>query len=131
MMHIYLQQISRICFASTNALLAHRICFFHQQFFIRYCKEQLDQRHIGVDLNCVLLILQVACQAILLNQIGRAGFAIISITSVHARIGPKIARHSYTSAGLLRGCHPLHFLDGVPSQPFRLRKRQISSSFSG
>jgi len=33
--------------------------------------------------------LHVACQAILLNQVGRAGFAIISITSVHARIGPK------------------------------------------
>ena len=41
------------------------------------------------------------------------------------------ARHSYTIAGLLRGCHPLHFLDGVPSQPFRLCKRHITSDFSG
>ena len=41
------------------------------------------------------------------------------------------ARQSYTIAGLLRGCHPLHFLDGVPSQPFRLCKRHITSDFSG
>ena len=41
------------------------------------------------------------------------------------------ARHSYTIAGLLRGCHPLHFLDGVPSQPFRLCKRHITSDVSG
>jgi hypothetical protein len=31
----------------------------------------------------------------------------------------------------LRGCHPLHFLDGVPSQPFRLCKRHITSNVSG
>ena len=41
------------------------------------------------------------------------------------------ARHSYTIAGLLRGCHPLHFLDGVPSQPLRLCKRHITSDVSG
>jgi hypothetical protein len=68
---------------------ASHVFFLIEYFFIRDCKEQSDQRQYGVDLNCVLLILQVACQAILLNQIGRAGFAIISITSVHARIGPK------------------------------------------
>ena len=41
------------------------------------------------------------------------------------------ARHSYMIAGLFRGCHPLHFLDGVPSQPFRLCKRHITSDVSG